>query len=68
MKAKPIRVGGVFRSWLKGNALFLNYYSVQTRFRKKFQVTDARTERLRSSAIPYMQRLLNKESPPPKKK
>ena len=43
-------------------------YSVQTRFREKFQVTDARTERLRSSAIPYMQRLLNKETLPPKKK
>ena len=32
---------------------------VKTRFREKFKVTQARTERLKCSAIPYIQRLLN---------
>ena len=37
-------------------------YDVKTRSREKYFVTLARTERLKSSAIPYMQRLLNAES------
>ena len=36
-------------------------YDIQTRFREKFQVTKCRTDRLKNSAIPYMQRLLNSE-------
>ena len=35
---------------------------MQTRFREKFQVTKSRTERLKNSAISYMQGLLNSES------
>ena len=34
-------------------------YSIETRDREKFHVTMAHTERLRRSAIPHMQRLLN---------
>ena len=34
-------------------------YHVDTRDREEFQVTMAHTERLKKSAIPYMQRLLN---------
>ena len=37
----------------------VNTYSLETRFREKYQVTHARTERLKNSSIPYMQRLLN---------
>ena len=37
-------------------------YDVKTRSREKYFVTLARTERLKSSAIPYMQRLINAES------
>ena len=37
-------------------------YDILTRFREKFKVTQARTERLRNSAVPYMQRLLNQEA------
>ena len=33
--------------------------SIETRFRETFKVLHARTERLKNSAIPYMQRLLN---------
>ena len=33
--------------------------TMDTRFREKFKVTAARTERLKNSAVPYMQRLLN---------
>ena len=44
------------------------HYAVKTRFREKFEVTAARTERLKSSAIPYMQRLLNNEALLEKKK
>ena len=33
--------------------------SMETRFRETFKVLHARTERLKNSAIPYMQRLLN---------
>ena len=44
------------------------HYAVQTRFREKFEVTAARTGRLKSSAIPYMQRLLNNEALLEKKK
>ena len=36
-------------------------YHIQTRSREKFQVQEARTERLKNSSIPYMQRLLNSE-------
>ena len=32
-----------------------------TRFKEKFEVAQARTERYRHSAIPYMQRLLNRD-------
>ena len=35
-------------------------YAMSTRFRKKYLETHAKTERLKSSAIPYMQGLLNK--------
>ena len=34
-------------------------YHVETREREKFNVTMAKTERLKRSAVPYMQRLLN---------
>ena len=34
-------------------------YHVDTRDREEFQVTMAHTERLKKSAVPYMQRLLN---------
>ena len=34
-------------------------YQLETRFREKYKVTHARTERLKTSSIPYMQRLLN---------
>ena len=34
-------------------------YELETRFREKYKVTNARTERLKTSSIPYMQRLLN---------
>ena len=37
-------------------------YGIKTRFRNKFRVTHARTERLMTSAIPYMQRLLNQDA------
>ena len=33
--------------------------NMKTRYREKFQVMPARTERLKNSAVPYMQRLLN---------
>ena len=33
--------------------------TMDTRFREKFKVTADRTERLKNSAVPYMQRLLN---------
>ena len=32
-----------------------------TRFRGKYKVTAAKTDRLKDSALPYMQRLLNSE-------
>ena len=32
---------------------------IDTRFREVFKVTKSRTERLKNSAVPYMQRLLN---------
>ena len=35
-------------------------YEMNTRFRKKYLQTHAKTERLKTSAIPYMQGLLNK--------
>ena len=35
---------------------------METRFRDKFRVTACRTERLKHSAVPYMQRLLNSEA------
>ena len=38
-----------------------NIYDIQTRNREKFKVTTCNTERLRKSAIPYMQSLLNGE-------
>ena len=38
-----------------------NKYDVQTRNREKFKVTTCNTERLKKSAIPYMQSLLNEE-------
>ena len=34
-------------------------YQMNTRFREKFKVANAKTDRLKNSAIPYMQRLLN---------
>ena len=34
-------------------------HGIRTRFHEKFKVNKARTERLKCSAIPYMQRLLN---------
>jgi hypothetical protein len=36
-------------------------YGMNTRAREKYAVTHAKTERLKSSAIPYMQTLLNKQ-------
>ena len=38
-----------------------NGYEMETRAREKYSVTRAKTERLKCSAIPYMQSLLNKE-------
>ena len=38
-----------------------NQHNMTTRHREKFKVNKAKTERLKTSAIPYMQRLLNKE-------
>ena len=32
-----------------------------TRFKEKFEVVQARTQRYKHSAIPYMQRLLNRD-------
>ena len=44
----------------KTKAMFpLNQTPVDTRNREFFKVTNAKTERLAKSAIPYMQRLLN---------
>ena len=37
-------------------------YDLETRFREKYLVQQAKTERLRNSAIPYMQGLLNSEN------
>ena len=37
-------------------------YDIKTRHKEKYLVTHANTERLQSSAIPYMQRLLNNEN------
>ena len=37
-------------------------YDVKTRFSEKYMVTQANTERLKSSAIPYMQKLLNSKN------
>ena len=34
---------------------------IETRKREKYTVTHCNTERFRMSAVPYMQRLLNKE-------
>ena len=39
-----------------------NEHSLDTRAKEKYLVTMARTGRLKDSAIPYMQRLLNSES------
>ena len=39
-----------------------NVSNVMTRKREIFEVTQASTERLRKSAVPYMQRLLNSHS------
>ena len=36
-------------------------YMIDTRNFEKYEVTSAKTERLRGSAIPYMQNLLNNE-------
>jgi hypothetical protein len=36
-------------------------YDIGTRFREKYKVANARTERLKTSSIPYMQRLLNSD-------
>ena len=36
--------------------------NMETRFREKYKVTASRTERLKNSAVPYMQRLLNQDS------
>ena len=37
-------------------------YDGKTRFSVKYMVTQANTERLKSSAIPYMQKLLNSKN------
>ena len=37
----------------------VNHDGIQTRFKEKFKVTKAMTDRLKTSAIPYMQGLLN---------
>ena len=37
-----------------------NTEALDTRFREKFKVDNSRTDRHKNSAIPYMQRLLNK--------
>ena len=37
-------------------------YNINTRHNEKYLVTHANTERLQSSAIPYMQRMLNNEN------
>ena len=38
----------------------LNYKSnIQVRNREKYEVTNAKTDRLKKSAIPYMQNMLN---------
>ena len=39
----------------------LNSSNVSTRFKEKFHVQPAATEKLAKSAIPYMQRLLNED-------
>ena len=36
-------------------------YEINTRFREKYTVAKARTDRLKNSSIPYMQRLLNSD-------
>ena len=36
-------------------------YEINTRFREKYAVAKARTDRLKNSSIPYMQRLLNSD-------
>ena len=36
-------------------------YDIDTRKKEKYQVTNAKTERLKTSAIPFMQNLLNNE-------
>jgi hypothetical protein len=36
--------------------------NMETRFREKYKVTASRTERLKNSAVPYMQRLLNQDA------
>ena len=43
------------------NIFPLNYVpsTIETRFREKYKVTASRTERLKNSAVPYMQTLLN---------
>ena len=44
------------------NMFPLNKYDIQTRTKEKYVVQHASTDRLKYSAIPYMQRLLNKHS------
>ena len=36
--------------------------TMDTRFREPYKVTKSRTERLKTSAVPYMQRLLNSDA------
>ena len=40
---------------------------IETRFREVYKVTKSRTERLKNSAVPYMQRLLNSDAQKKKK-
>ena len=36
--------------------------TIDTRFREPYKVTNSRTERLKTSAVPFMQRLLNSDA------
>ena len=45
----------------KKKHMFPQNFNINTRNVERYQVTHGNTERLKTSAIPYMQRLLNNE-------
>ena len=58
--AKSLQKTGIKNEKMK-HIFPLNQSKVGTRYKEKFYVQPARTERLAKSAVPYMQRLLNED-------